>query len=165
MRLEHLPVVAIVGFAAGFLVSRFAGGHGYGVVGDIVVGVIGALFGAFVLGVYITDHMLAPLGIASRSLVAQSIVAFIGAGIPLAAIRLFTGSGLGGRRREGRRLYERRVYERRFRTAVTDGRRLLLPWLSTPLPAERTPPSGASSTPAPMPGPQPTAYVMTRPDS
>lgn len=40
----------MVGCAAGFLVSRLAGGHGYGVASDIVVGVVGALFGGFVLG-------------------------------------------------------------------------------------------------------------------
>jgi uncharacterized membrane protein YeaQ/YmgE (transglycosylase-associated protein family) len=154
---EHLSVAAMVGCVAGLFASRVAGGHGYGVVGDIAVGVVGALLGAFVLGLYITGHMLAPLGIGTRSLVVQSIVAFIAAGIPLAAIRVFAGSGLGGRRREGRRLYERRVYERRFRTAaswsmkVTGGRRLLRPWLFTPLPSERMPLNGAA-TPAPMPG-------------
>lgn len=66
-----------------------------------------------------TDHTFALLGIASRSPVAQSTGVFIGAGIPLAAVRVFAGSELGGRRRAGRRLYERRVYERRFRTVVS----------------------------------------------
>ncbi len=87
----------------GFLASRLATGHGYGVVGDIVVGVIGALIGAFVLGRFITDH----------SLVAQIIVAFIGAVILLAVLRLFAG-GMGRRRRDGRRSHERRGTGRRF---------------------------------------------------
>jgi uncharacterized membrane protein YeaQ/YmgE (transglycosylase-associated protein family) len=94
MTLEQLLVVAFVGLVAGFLASRLASGHGYGVVGDIVVGVIGALIGAFILGAFITDHVLAPLGVAAGSLIAQIIVASIGAVILLAVLRLFAGSGL-----------------------------------------------------------------------
>jgi uncharacterized membrane protein YeaQ/YmgE (transglycosylase-associated protein family) len=115
MTLEQLLVIAFVGLVAGFLASRLVSGHGYGVVGDIVVGVIGALIGAVILGAFITNYVLVPLGIASGSLVAQIIVAFIGAVILLALLRAFAGSGFGGRRRDGRRSHERRAYGgRRF---------------------------------------------------
>jgi uncharacterized membrane protein YeaQ/YmgE (transglycosylase-associated protein family) len=113
MTLEQLLVVLFVGLVAGFLASRVVTGHGFGVGGDIVVGVIGALIGAFLLGGFITDHILVPLGIAAGSLVAQIIVAFIGALILLALLRAFSG-GYGGRRWGGGRSHERRVYSRRF---------------------------------------------------
>jgi uncharacterized membrane protein YeaQ/YmgE (transglycosylase-associated protein family) len=113
MTLEQLLVIAFVGLVAGYLASRVVTGHGYGVAGDIIVGVIGALIGAYVLGQFITDHVLVPLGIGAGSLVAQIIVAFIGAVILLAVLRLFTRSGMG-RRRDYRRSHERRPYTRRF---------------------------------------------------
>jgi uncharacterized membrane protein YeaQ/YmgE (transglycosylase-associated protein family) len=110
MTLEQLLIVALVGLVAGYLASRVVTGRGYGVAGDIVVGVIGALIGALILGAFITNNILAPLGIAAGSLVAQIIVAFIGAVILLAVLRLFAG----GRRWDGRRSHERRVNGRRF---------------------------------------------------
>jgi len=114
MSVEQLLVILFVGLVAGFLASRLVTGHGFGVGGDIVIGVVGALIGAFILGAFITDHILVPLGIAAGSLVAQIIVAFIGAVILLALLRVFTGSGYGRGRWGGGRSHERRVYSRRF---------------------------------------------------
>jgi uncharacterized membrane protein YeaQ/YmgE (transglycosylase-associated protein family) len=114
MTLEQLLVVLFVGLVAGYLASRVVTGHGFGVGGDIVVGVIGALIGAFILGAWVTDPVLVPLGIAAGSLVAQVIVAFIGAVILLAVLRLVAGRGAGGRRWGGGRSHERRVPSRRF---------------------------------------------------
>jgi uncharacterized membrane protein YeaQ/YmgE (transglycosylase-associated protein family) len=114
MTLEQLLVVLFVGLVAGYLASRVVTGHGFGVGGDIVVGVLGALIGAFILGAWVTDHILVPLGIAAGSLVAEIIVAFIGAVILLAVLRLVAGRGLGGRRWGGNRSHERRVPSRRF---------------------------------------------------
>jgi uncharacterized membrane protein YeaQ/YmgE (transglycosylase-associated protein family) len=67
------------------------------------VGVIGALIGAFVLGTFITDHVLAPLGTVAGSLVAQIIVAFIGAALVLAVLHVFTRRDSGSRARSWRR--------------------------------------------------------------
>jgi uncharacterized membrane protein YeaQ/YmgE (transglycosylase-associated protein family) len=114
MTVEQLLVVLFVGLVAGFLASRLVTGHGFGVAGDIVVGVIGALLGAFILGAFITDHILVPLGIAGGSLIAQIIVAFIGAVILLVILRAVTGSGYGRRRWGAGRSHERRVPSRRF---------------------------------------------------
>jgi uncharacterized membrane protein YeaQ/YmgE (transglycosylase-associated protein family) len=128
--LEQLLLVAGAGLLAGFLASRLAGGHGYGTAGDAVVGIVGASIGAFVLEPFVTDHLLAPMGVAAGSAIAQGIVAGACGVILLAALRVFAGSGLAGHRREGRRLYERRVYARRFWSAVswptrmTDDRRI-----------------------------------------
>jgi len=90
---EELLIVVLVGLVAGFLASRVVSGHGYGVIGDVVVGVIGALVGAYLLGGFINDHVLVPLGVASGSLGARVVVAFIGAVILLAVLHLFTGRG------------------------------------------------------------------------
>jgi uncharacterized membrane protein YeaQ/YmgE (transglycosylase-associated protein family) len=93
---EQLPLAAIVGLVAAFLASRLVTEHGYGVVGDIVVGVSGALIGASVLRAFITGGVLAPLGIAGGSPVAQIIVALIGAVVPLAVLRVVRTAAWAG---------------------------------------------------------------------
>jgi uncharacterized membrane protein YeaQ/YmgE (transglycosylase-associated protein family) len=104
MTLDQLLVILLVGLVAGFLASHVVAGHGYGLVGDIVVGILGALLGAIILGGFITTYILTPLGIAAASFVGQVIVAFIGAAILLAILRLIAGAGLaGGPRRAFRR--------------------------------------------------------------
>jgi uncharacterized membrane protein YeaQ/YmgE (transglycosylase-associated protein family) len=108
MTLEQLLILALVGLVAGFLASRVVSGHGYGMIGDIVVGVVGALLGWFVLGAFLTDHVLSPLGLAAGSLVGQIIVAFIGALILLALLHLVTAMGGAGRRRSSPRRSSRR---------------------------------------------------------
>ena len=99
----ELLIVILVGLVAGFLASRVVSGHGYGVIGDIIVGVIGALIGAYVLGAFINDHVLVPLGVAAGSIGARIVVAFIGAIILLAILHLFAGRGSGSRGRSWRR--------------------------------------------------------------
>jgi len=101
--LEEFLIVVLVGLVAGFLASRVVSGHGYGVIGDVVVGVIGALIGAYVLGGFINDHVLVPLGVATGSLGARIVVAFIGAVLLLAVLHVFTGRGSGSRGRSWRR--------------------------------------------------------------
>jgi uncharacterized membrane protein YeaQ/YmgE (transglycosylase-associated protein family) len=101
--LGELLIVILVGLVAGFLASRVVSGHGYGVIGDIIVGVIGALIGAYVLGAFINDHVLVPLGVTAGSLGARIVVAFIGAVLLLAILHLFTGRGSGSRGRSWRR--------------------------------------------------------------
>jgi uncharacterized membrane protein YeaQ/YmgE (transglycosylase-associated protein family) len=102
MTLEELLIVLFVGLVAGFLASRVVSGHGYGVLGDVVVGVIGALAGAYVLGAFINDQLLVPLGVTAGSLGARIVVAFIGAVLLLAILRMFAGRG-GSRGRSGYR--------------------------------------------------------------
>jgi uncharacterized membrane protein YeaQ/YmgE (transglycosylase-associated protein family) len=101
--LQELLIVILVGLVAGFLASRVVSGHGYGVFGDIVVGVVGALIGAYLLGAFINDHLLVPLGVAAGSIVARIIVAFIGAIILLAVLHLLTGRRSDSRGRSWRR--------------------------------------------------------------
>ena len=89
MTMESLVIILLVGLIAGFAASHVVAGHGYGLIGDIVVGILGALLGFFVAGA---------LGIVMAGLLAEIIVAFIGAVILLAVLRLVTGRGRLGRR-------------------------------------------------------------------
>ena len=88
--LDSLIVLILVGLVAGFLASHLVSGHGYGLIGDIVAGIVGALLGNWLAGM---------VGLAASGLLTEVIVAFIGAAIVLAILRLVTGSRFGGRRR------------------------------------------------------------------
>lgn len=68
----------IVGLIAGWLAGKFMRGGGYGLVGDMIVGVIGALLGGWLFGL---------VGIGAYGLIGSIIVAFIGAVILIAIIR------------------------------------------------------------------------------
>ena len=70
----------IVGLIAGWAASSVSRGHGYGLIGDIVVGLIGALIGGFLAGFFIHG---------SVGLIGSIIIAFIGALILLAVLRMF----------------------------------------------------------------------------
>lgn len=70
----------LIGLCAGWLAGQLTKGGGFGVIGDIVVGVIGALLGGFLfgnLGIYPGGGMLGSL-----------IVATIGAIILILLLRL-----------------------------------------------------------------------------
>jgi uncharacterized membrane protein YeaQ/YmgE (transglycosylase-associated protein family) len=77
----------IVGLVAGFLASLVMRGGGYGIVGDIIVGMVGAVIGGFLAGTLlnIPDVMT---GINITSI----FVAFVGAVILIALLRLVSGS-------------------------------------------------------------------------
>ena len=71
----------LIGLAAGWLAGQIMSGGGFGVVGDIVVGVIGALIGGFLFqrsGVFAGSGLLGSLFIAT-----------IGAIILLFVLRMF----------------------------------------------------------------------------
>ena len=73
----------IVGLIAGFLASVVMRGGGYGVVGDIIVGIVGAFIGGFLMSL---------LGLGSSGVIWSIIVAFIGACILIAILRAVSGS-------------------------------------------------------------------------
>jgi uncharacterized membrane protein YeaQ/YmgE (transglycosylase-associated protein family) len=84
-------VWAVIGLVAGFLASKVMIGHGMGLLADMVVGVVGAIAGGFLaryLGVTTT--------VTSHSIFIEVIIAFLGAVILLALLRLL---GVGKRRR------------------------------------------------------------------
>ena len=72
----------IVGLIAGWAAGKVSRGHGFGLIGDLVVGLIGALIGGLVAGVFIPG---------SVGFFGSIIVAFLGAILLLALIRLLSG--------------------------------------------------------------------------
>ena len=86
---ESLIVILVVGIVAGWLAGQIVRGGGFGLVGDLIVGVIGAFIG---------DWLLPRLGIhLGVGTVALIVNATIGAIVLLLLIRLFGGGGrLGG---------------------------------------------------------------------
>lgn len=64
----HLVWFALVGLVAGWLAGKIMKGSGYGVVGDIVIGVIGAFVGGYlfsILGVSIGGGTLGSIAVAT----------------------------------------------------------------------------------------------------
>lgn len=69
----------LVGLAAGWLAGQFMKGGGYGLVGNLVIGVIGAIVGG---------HLLGLLGFGTYGLIADLFAAFIGAVVLIWVVRL-----------------------------------------------------------------------------
>ena len=74
----------IVGLVAGVLASLVMGGTGYGIIGDIIIGIIGAFVGGWVFSVL---GVASPLG----GLAGTILVAFVGAVLLLFILRLIRG--------------------------------------------------------------------------
>jgi uncharacterized membrane protein YeaQ/YmgE (transglycosylase-associated protein family) len=92
---ESLLVIIIVGTIAGWLAGNIVRGGGYGLIGDLIVGVIGAFIG---------DWLLPRLGIRlGTGMVALVVNATLGAIVLLIVLRLISGGGGGWRSRFGRR--------------------------------------------------------------
>ena len=72
----------IIGGLAGALAGRVVEGGGFGILGDIIVGIIGAFVGGWLLGQFVTDQV---------GVIGSFITAFLGACILLVIVRLFTG--------------------------------------------------------------------------
>lgn len=69
----------LIGICAGWLAGQLTKGGGFGLVGDLVVGVIGALLGGWLFG---------QLGIAAGGLLGALITATVGAIILILLLRL-----------------------------------------------------------------------------
>ena len=79
MDTQSLIVFLIIGVVAGFLAGKIMKGGGFGLVGDLVLGVIGAFVGGWVFGL---------LGILPVGIIGTLIAATVGAVILLFLIRL-----------------------------------------------------------------------------
>ena len=75
----YLVWVVLLGITAGWLAGKITRGSGFGLLGDLVVGVVGSLVGNFLFGL---------LGLAAYGLIGRLIVAVVGAVVPLWLIRL-----------------------------------------------------------------------------
>jgi uncharacterized membrane protein YeaQ/YmgE (transglycosylase-associated protein family) len=79
MTLEVLIIILAIGALAGWLAGMVMKGSGFGLLGDIVVGILGAFIGGFLLSLF---H------IAFYGLAGSLLSAFIGAVVLLAIVRL-----------------------------------------------------------------------------
>ena len=76
----------VVGLVAGWLASRVMKGHGSGLVGDLVLGVVGALLGGF-----LASALLKIPDAVNGINVTSILVAFVGAVILIALLRAVSG--------------------------------------------------------------------------
>jgi uncharacterized membrane protein YeaQ/YmgE (transglycosylase-associated protein family) len=91
---QGLLVILAVGIVAGWLAGRVMAGGGFGLIGDLIVGLLGAFIG---------DWLLPQLGLHLGTGIVELIVnAFIGAVILLFVLRLVGGGGGWGYRRRWR---------------------------------------------------------------
>jgi len=72
----------VVGLIAGWLAGVVMRGGGYGILGDIIVGLIGAFFGGLLMGLFVD---------VSAQFVGSIVVAFIGACVLIVLVRVITG--------------------------------------------------------------------------
>jgi len=79
MSTEHLLLFLVIGVVAGFLAGKIMRGAGYGLVGDLIVGVIGSFIGVWVFGL---------LGIAAGGILGLLVASVVGALLLLFVIRL-----------------------------------------------------------------------------
>ena len=75
----HLLWFLLIGIAAGCRAGQLMRGGGYGLIGDLVIGVIGSFLGGWVLGA---------LGIFTSGLIGSLITATIGAVLLVFLVRL-----------------------------------------------------------------------------
>jgi len=76
----------LVGLVAGFLASHLALGHGLGVIGDTIVGILGAILGGFLAAVF---HV--GIVVVGHPIISTIVIAFIGAALLLLVVRVFSG--------------------------------------------------------------------------
>ena len=79
MALSSLIWFLLIGLIAGWLAGQVMKGGGFGIIGDMIVGVIGALIGGWLFG---------QLGIRTGGLLGAIITAFVGALILIFLLRV-----------------------------------------------------------------------------
>jgi uncharacterized membrane protein YeaQ/YmgE (transglycosylase-associated protein family) len=95
MSSESLLVILFVGLVAGWLAGQIVQGTGFGIIGDLIIGILGAFFGSW---------LLPQLGIhLGTGLISAIINATIGAVLLLLIVRLVRGGGWGWQRSWWRR--------------------------------------------------------------
>lgn len=79
MSTGHLLLFLVIGVVAGFLAGKIMKGAGYGLVGDLVVGVIGSFIGVWVFGL---------LGVEAGGILGLLVASVVGALLLLFVLRL-----------------------------------------------------------------------------
>jgi uncharacterized membrane protein YeaQ/YmgE (transglycosylase-associated protein family) len=87
---ESLIIILVVGIVAGWLAGKIVDGGGFGIIGDLIVGIIGAFIGDWLL-----PQLHIHLGV---GIVALIINATLGAIVLLAILRVLFGGRRWGRR-------------------------------------------------------------------
>jgi uncharacterized membrane protein YeaQ/YmgE (transglycosylase-associated protein family) len=87
---ESLLVIVVVGVVAGWLAGQIVHGTGFGLLGDFVIGIIGAFIGSWLL-----PQLNVHIGAGIASAIANATV---GAILLLILMRAVRGSGSFGRR-------------------------------------------------------------------
>jgi uncharacterized membrane protein YeaQ/YmgE (transglycosylase-associated protein family) len=86
---ESLLVILIVGIVAGWLAGQIVRGAGFGLIGDLLVGVIGA---------FLASALFPRLGFhVGTGIVSEILYAAVGAIVLLLIVRLVSGRGRIGR--------------------------------------------------------------------
>jgi uncharacterized membrane protein YeaQ/YmgE (transglycosylase-associated protein family) len=68
----------LIGIASGWLAGQFMKGSGFGLIGDLIVGVIGALLGGFLFSLF---------GLSANGLLGRLVTATVGAVVLIALLR------------------------------------------------------------------------------
>jgi uncharacterized membrane protein YeaQ/YmgE (transglycosylase-associated protein family) len=77
--MTYLLWVIVIGILVGWIAGKLMRGSGFGLLGDLIVGVVGSLLGNFIFGL---------LGLGAYGLIGRLVVAVIGALFLLWLIRL-----------------------------------------------------------------------------
>ena len=77
--LESILLFLFIGLVAGWLAGVLVKGRGFGMLGDIVVGIIGAEIGGWIFG---------KLGLSAYGIIGVIFMAFVGAAVLLTLIKL-----------------------------------------------------------------------------
>ncbi len=75
----------LVGLIAGWLAGVVMKGGGYGLIGDIIVGILGALIGGFLAGLFLGGDYITGFNLGTI------LVAFLGSVILIAILRVLPG--------------------------------------------------------------------------
>jgi uncharacterized membrane protein YeaQ/YmgE (transglycosylase-associated protein family) len=81
---QSLLVILLVGLVAGWLAGKIVAGGGFGIIGDIAVGIVGALIGSWLI-----PHFGIRIG---SGIVSAIIVATIGSVLLLVVVGLLSGA-------------------------------------------------------------------------
>ncbi len=76
---QHLLLFIVIGIVAGFLAGKIMSGSRFGLVGDLIIGVVGSFIGVWVFGL---------AGISSGGVLGLLIAAIVGALLLLYIIRI-----------------------------------------------------------------------------
>ncbi|HET9709977.1 MAG TPA: GlsB/YeaQ/YmgE family stress response membrane protein [Gemmatimonadales bacterium] len=79
MQGTNLLYFLLIGLAAGWLAGKVMKGSGYGLIGDLIIGVVGAFLGGWIFGL---------LHIAAGGLLGLLVTAFVGAVVLVWLLRL-----------------------------------------------------------------------------